>query len=915
MANPELGPELLGRVGDWQTVSLEIPDFLEPVREAIDAFFSFLIRILDILLAVLEILKVFATGLLDPLIAIIEALRDLIERILNDLRQLGIYFHGDIYALKGPDFQVLKGGYLAYEGRMVGRLQDTQDPNRPDISELSTCIAVFVFAQADIRGINRIVQLIKSILALFSRKYPVRRMMNQVSNVQATYGYDGSTIFSFSKSFFRSEIFDKEGPDDHINNPYNAVNLTWQMAPIPGGTFPDTPVVPPAGFLVEFSTLEQPIKIVCERVIEGSAQDMELLNQPPKSEVKDCIDEDGNKILIRGGTDQLDLQGRVNWNDALDVTGSLKSDAVRVYGLKNLSDRAPIALDQMQEGGKHYLQKTFFVKFAQNLFFPGKGFGATFLFDDMPFSAEWEMKTSFFAGGEIKRINDNRQPERFFVRVRAVTRAVQSKTGYQFLVSQNTLRDRTSGGDGPVLPLKDSNRVDLSDAGPPSTVTPILFPDASTQLYLRAVGEALAVMALSRADLPVLLGKGGEPVPRFPGILATNNIESYWSSYEGQARLATGIEDIAKFMMIRVIGRRQAKKFFTETDASVTKFRRKLFINCINYTNRLLTQNLPPLPARQLAIERAEDLLNYRVFFSESGGIRTTLDPDDDAFSDETGGSLLELLQSDDSVRGVAPNPNALDISDGRAADSIEVQIENLATLVRPPHFFFANQNNTGIGRGSVDNAPVYYNRRGVKIQEIAFARNSIPDSVYQGAAFVLQVAAGPAVRAKEGGWLAFRLFPQGIPAIDRFFDQILSLLRSIQAAIESIAETIRRYIEYLQSRIRELQAFLNRINALIQRLLRFFFSIQPAAGLVVVAPGTDGVTSALIASGNKPISPPNPEADSYGGGLVMFAGGLPNLALDVFMALFKGSDAPIGSIEGPDFGNLPEFPTLGGGS
>ena len=119
MANPEQGPQEQGLIGTWQTISLEVPDFLEPVRNAIDAFFSFLIRILDILLAVLELLKVFLTGLLDPLIALIEALRDLIEALLNDLRQLGIYIHGDFYALDGPDFQALKGGYLSYEARMV----------------------------------------------------------------------------------------------------------------------------------------------------------------------------------------------------------------------------------------------------------------------------------------------------------------------------------------------------------------------------------------------------------------------------------------------------------------------------------------------------------------------------------------------------------------------------------------------------------------------------------------------------------------------------------------------------------------------------------------------------------------------------------------------------------------------------
>jgi len=887
MANPEQGPQEQGIVGTWQTISLEIPDFLEPVREAIDAFFSFLIQILNILLQVLEILKVFATGLLDPLIALIEAIRDLIEALLNDLRQLGIYIHGDFYALEGPDFQALKGGYLTYEGRMVARLQDTQDPNRPDISEFSTCIAVFLFVQTDIRGINRIVQLIRSILSLFNRQYPLPRMQNRVVNIQATYGYDGATIFSFNKGFFRSELFDKESPDDSINNPYNAVNLTWQMAPIPGAPFPDTPIMPPAGFLVEFSTLEQPIKLVAERVIEGSAQDMDLQNQPAKTEVVELLNEDEEPILLRGGAQQLDISGSINFNDAVDFQGEFKSDAVRVYGLRNLNDQSPIPLDLLQEGDKNFIQKTFFVPLAQNLFFPGKGFGATFLFDDMPFAADFELNTGLIPGqkGRVQRRNDNRQPERFFVRVRAVNRSVRSATDYQYSINTNVLRDR----DGPVAGMKSPSEVDFNDAGPPSDVTPILFPDASTQLYLRAVGEALAVMALARADLPLLLGRNGSV--GFPpiGPLKDGTVDPYWETYEGRTNKSTQLEQIAKFMMIRITGRRQIKKFFEKAGSSPAQFRRKLFINCINYTNRLLTQNLPPLAARDLAIARAEDLLNFQIAFTENG-YQVSTDPNFSSFfEDLPSGTPLELLQDNDLQQGIAPNPLSLGIGDSRAAERIRGDINNETVLAREPHFFFAAPPGSTVGRGSVDMAPVVYSRSNNQLEQIDFFRNLVPDSVYEGAAFVLQVAAGPAVRPQERGWIAFRVFPQGIPAIDRFFDQILSLLRSIQAAIESIAETIVRYIEFLQSRIRELQAFLNRINALIQRLLRFFFSITPAAGLVVVAPGTDGITTALIGSQNKPIGPPNPESDSYGGGIVLFAGGIPNLAIDVFRALFQG--------------------------
>ena len=900
MPNPEQGPQAPGIVGTWQTISLEIPDFLEPVRQAIDAFFSFLIQILNILLAVLEILKVFATGLLDPLITLIELIKSIIEALLNDLRQLGIYIHGDFYALEGPDFSALKGGYLSYEGRMVGRLQDTQDPNRPDVSEFSTCLAVFLFVQTDIRGINRIVQLIKSILGLFNRQYPLPRMQNRVIGIQATYGYDGATIFSFNKSFFRSEIFDKESPDDSINNPYNAVNLTWQMAPIPGAPFPDTPVIPPAGFLVEFSTREQPIKIVAERVISGSAQDMDLQNQPAKTEVLEVLDQDQQPLLIRGGSQQLDIRGAINWNDAVDFRGEFKSDAVRVYGVRNINDQSPISLDLLQSGDKHFIQKTFFVPFAQNLFFPGKGYGATFKFEDMPFAADFDLRTGFFQKGRVRRLNDNKQPERYFIRIRAVNRPVAQNTngddiGYKYIVDQTTLRPTGSGPPiATVNPGSDStNPVDFNDAGPPSDLTLILFPDASTQLYLRAVGEALAIMALSRADLPLLLGKNGSV--GFPpiGPLKNGLIDPFWDTYEDRTNKATQLEEIAKFMLIRIVGRRQIKKFFENAGADPAKFRRKLFVNCINYTNRLLSQNLPPLAARQLAVERAEDLLNFKILFGEKG-FQTFTDPNaQQQFSRFPGGTPLELLQSADVQRGIAPNPLSLGIGDGRAASRIRAEINSESVLAREPHFFFASAADGGaqvdVGRGSHDMSPVVYNRTNNRLNKMDFFRNLIPDSVYEGAAFVLQVAAGPAVRPQERGWIAFRVFPQGIPAIDRFFDQILALLRSIQAAIESIAETIRRYIEFLQSRIRELQAFLNRINALIQRLLRFFFSITPAAGLIVVAPGTDGVTTALVGSQNKPIGPPNPESDSYGGGIVLFAGGIPNLAIDVFRALFQG--------------------------
>jgi len=878
MSNPEQGPQQQGILGQWQTVELAVPDFLEPTRQAIDQFFTTLVNILTVLVQVLEVLKVFATGLLDPVVAIVERIQRLIEALLNDLRQAGVYLHGDFYVLNGPDFRELRGGFLQYERRMLNRLTNPNDPNRPDISEFSTVIAVFLYAGTDIRGVNRIIRLISSILRLFNRRVPVPRLQNQVYNVRATYGYDGATIFSYNKSFFRG--FRPRGNAGEINNPaspYNAVNLTWEMAPIPGGTiFPDIPVSPPAGFLVEFSTLRQGLPLVYERAIEGTTETLALTNPLAKREAAQIIDEEGNPVLLTGGSDQVLVRGSVQFNDPIiNFQGETRPDATRVYALKNLADPTPIPLDQLQEGDNYYLQRTFFVPASQGIFFAGRQYGATFTFDQMPFAAEFDEQN-----GRVVRINDRDRPEQFFVRVRAVTRAIRSNTDWQYLIDETTLRDR----EGPVATMKNPE-IDFNDRGPSSSVTQILFPDASTEIWLRAVSEALALLVLARSDLTVFRGTEGPlDFPPTPGQTAiTGVIPTQWGQFAGTARLETQMEDLASFMMPQLVGRRQIRKYFDEAGVDPATFRRKLFINVINTTNRLFTKNAPPLSTRQFAANAAEDLLNFRVLFQESG-FSTTLDPNVDG-----GFSLLELLTRDDTTEGIGVNSSSLGLVGERAQALASFQCRSNAVLPRFPHIFEAVNPNANVVVGSVEHLPVVYKRRGRTIQEVAYVRNLVPDSVYRAAATVLQLAVGPQVSPQERGWITFRLFPQGLPAIDQFFDQILALLRSIQASIESIAETIRRYIEFLQSRILELQAFLNRINNLIQLLLRFFLSVTPAAGLVLVAPGTSGIISGLVSAQNKPIEPNPAERDSIGGGVVILAGGIPNIALDIFRAFFQG--------------------------
>lgn len=865
MANPEQGPPSLGTVGVWQSVGVVVPDFLDPLRQDISTFFGFLADLLQVLSKALEIGKVFASGQLDPLVALVQKIRDQIEALLINLRELGVYIHGDFYLLEGPDASGLVGGFPAYEARMTARLLDLSDPNRPNFPPEIATAAVFLYASADVLNLQRIFALIQALAALFNRSFPPARLQNTPIALQATYGYDGATIFSFNKSFFRG--FRPSKGIDNPKNPYNAVNLTWEMAPLPGNSLANVARIPPAGFLVEVSTIPTPIPLLCERPIQGALEGVQYPDTPPTREVVEILDEAGVPVALFGGAEEI------TFDDSLSFNSPDLPDQIKIYGLASIASGAAIPLEDLREGDKHFLQRTFFVPFLQNVFFPGRRYGTTLLFKDMPFQAEWAQKD-----GKVSRTADTSQPSTFYVRVRAVTRAIQSTTAFSYSLDSSFVRDQ-SRRPKPTCALEGT--VTLADRSPPSQALTINFPDASTEKFLRALAEALAILVLCRTDLSVLLGKTG-PIsfPPLSGeVLPDGRYDPYWSTYEGQARLSTGLEEAARILLPRILGHARTGAYFSRA-VSPTSFRRSLLTRCITTTNYLFQTTSPPQGSRQIAVDRAEDLLNFRVNLAD--GISTSTDPT------APGLSLLEWLAEDDPLLGVALNPTSLGIVGDRAVALAERQTWSLELLPRGPHFF-STESSPGRGKGSVDTSPVLYTRQNASIQDMAYVRNLVPDEVYAGAAEVLRVALGPLARTSERGWIALRLFPQSLPNVNQFLDQVLALLQTVQEALDSLANTIDQYIEFLQAKIAELQAFLNRLEAILNQLLRFFAAIKPAAGLIVLGNGTQGILEGLQSASNKPKDTNLNLATAYGGGVVFVVGGVPTVALNLFLSLFQG--------------------------
>ena len=149
-------------------------------------------------------------------------------------------------------------------------------------------------------------------------------------------------------------------------------------------------------------------------------------------------------------------------------------------------------------------------------------------------------------------------------------------------------------------------------------------------------------------------------------------------------------------------------------------------------------------------------------------------------------------------------------------------------------------------------------------------------------AATVLQFAAATVSAPQTGAWLTYRLFPQGLPEIEAFFQLIEDFLAGLLTGTRDLTAMILTYIEFIEARILELEGLLQRIEALLDIVLTI--QIPAASGLLVTGEGTMGIVSALSSAGNKPT---DSGPSNIGGGVCLLAGGLPTPIVELFKLFF----------------------------
>lgn len=863
----------------WAKVEVDLSKLLGPINDVIaliDSVLAFVITILNIVSAILDVIKVFLLGLLDPIRAIVEAIIAEIRSIIEDLKQLGVYVCGD-WELAQPNYADLLGGYQAYERRMLARLLDRADPNRPDFSSSSAALAAFFyFSSGDVADI---IKGIRAILAFFGGG----NLLGKASPYPAptapgfVYGTEGAGFGAF------------RGLAESLSDPDNAlpdtVSVTWSMpSGLSGKTlFNSTP----KGFLIHASTIPDGFQVLGLTPITQTSQEVEGL---PRIKSVMVDPQTNGPLTLYGGVSDIGTA-----SDPTQFT-SVEADSAQANAMALKLDQVTPILrpSTLIKDGKPLVADTFFAKvnpLSPQSIGGGTKFTARFKKSELPREAKFERGSDGYGevvSGSVKDASS------YTFRIRAVSKEYADlfgESGGTLLAPKSVFGSSVrlfnipntvlTANSGAVLPYNtgkfeqitadDPNWNSFSKAGGPGVA---LLPSSAQKDFVNAVKTAFALALLCRADLtewvPPTEGASYDPTLPSTSMFSKN-------SYPPGGSLQ-GLEEGGRALM-----NKYGANTLLYRKASPLAFRRavRAFVN--NLGSDLLSGTPPPdvVVEAILENENVKKLLEFR--WSDEGW----------SFGD----TILESLSSKDPDNGLSSNPLAsgpgsskkqlrLAYASAPATPGAEPHpARNPGFMLQPDTYnLLAAGASWNPGEGSADFSPVLIQSETGSVQ---FVRNAIlgaedGEAILAGAVLVLQI--GAAVRPiNDGDWLSIRLMPQGFPALEELLDKVERILLGILDGLQGIIDVIIAYIEAIQARIFQLQAFIEAIRALLKQLQ--LFTIGPLSGLVFVESGTDGIITSFLTAENKPSDSPT----AYGGGLCVVAGGLPSILLEAMFLLLGG--------------------------
>ena len=856
-------------MADWLTVQPSLDPVLAPVNAVlatIDGVLSALLAILNIIQVILNIIKAFLLGLLNPLKAIIKAIIAEIRAIVNDLKQAGFYAHvGDIQLVgQGvpTNFKQVRGGFNAFERRMIARLTDKRDLNRPNFSSSSAALAGFFYVSG--QDVDQIIRTLTQIYNFFfNRQEPVPGAFPQPAGLGVAYGEENMASFG--------ELGLALSGTDPV--PQKAM-FKWSMpaGPGPGSGF-KMPV--PKGWLIEVSTVEGGMRVVGSTPLDRNSPSLF-----PSTIASVALDPVTNGVLnVYGGSDMVG-DGTSDYSNVWPPNPTDPRASKLMFQRDINTPLIPPKALSTHNGGP-WLGAAYYVHNnpVLSVALPGQEFNAVFDVGMLPKDADIEQDASNEYGVKLTE----RTPDSYFFRVRAVAESVDIAFGKAgtpkephpisdeslrlFKFTSDNIRQAVSGRLIPSVPLEGS--VGPSDFGTASSALEVAFPGEDAAKYLQAIHLSLLVMLLSRSDCsaPPTMKDGGVPFTR------------------GTVLGQTGLEEInRKLATLMKVG----ANFYGK---GIESWNKAMYQKTLAYAQDLYQMSSLSDTLQSLVVELAEPLYTLKwnemgLEFDGSTAPPITIGQTFGIGSDEYEGLKPKQIRSSLRV-GAAPNAGAIRLQSTEYDTVADWYLDNSGPD-RSPGFQETSASRWIMDNGALDSgAPVIYQltESGDGVQFVQFARNlflSKPE-VIGAAASVLKVTA--VVRSpQDGAWVVYRPFYQMLAPLDQIITSVEDWLLALLSAMDGVIEQIIAFIEAVQARIYQLQALIEWIRSLLKSL---DFNLPSASGLVLVANGTDGILKEFVSAGNKPSDDPQ----ALGAGIVVVMGGMPNLLLELFAALMGGGE------------------------
>lgn len=867
----------MAQLGQWGGLQLriDVPPEVQSFIDGVNGIFTVLITALDLALTVLNIVKAFVSGLLNVVKQLVRELVNFIKNLLLDFRQVGFYAHfGDAeLATQDTTRDVLRGGYAGYQNRMISRLTDRGDLTRPRFSSSSSVVALFFYVGVDLSFIDQLrdasqfnvfFDLVNGLAQLFGANPPFASQSSLPIPTNVAPAYALATSSSPTGSSGGVGIIRATTLAGRTN-----MVVQWNISPAPSSQPSTGPVIPPDGFLVEVSCFPQGLYAGWLAPVTASTGSPTGGEESRQSYTAGFYTDarNGEPLVIFGGVDSIQIGENIEYDAAFDGD-TLRSGATPLFFADSLTSSKFLNSNVIRKrgDGKYINQRTFYVDSATVRAQTWGTAGTYFInisFDDLPLIAVPDDNGNIDAGAAIT-------PNQVWVRVLSCDDKIKSPTAWKWAPAPHL-----TPGDSAVSPVTPGpdGAITLSSRGTASDIIPVTISRPQTDRYMDALMAAITLALLSRSDL-------------LPPSSSVTGIETNTALLDS-GYTPTGLEAVAANLVPIVMS--DTRGFFQPAGNAPIPFSADLRSRVVALAQFLVEQQgNPPTTLITTLGPTIDRLLAWR--WSDAPEVLayadTITDPDSYFIFDYT---ILDVLaQGQDAESGEAEIP-CLVTMNTRCLSSLTGTLltdTQAAAVISTSNISLKYRDGT-FGRSVILDvstaAPVLQSGDGA----LWYVRDIVPDSIFDDARTLLQIAGVPQQQPRTGSWLAWRPFvnlDSPLGSLNAVADEIERWASVVLEGLSGVADQIVAFINAIEQRILEIQDLIRRIQRYLN--IPLSITIPDALFLPLVVGGTEGVVTGLATSTNQPDDGPN----VYSGGAVVLMGGLPALVQELIAALIASA-------------------------